>query len=66
MVLNCPNYLDLHYSSLLNLYQDLKFTLLEQEPLLDTHKMNTPAYTVTFCKKLTDYQIGLATLHSQM
>ncbi|PTB60969.1 hypothetical protein M431DRAFT_201187 [Trichoderma harzianum CBS 226.95] len=28
--------------------------------------MNTPAYTVTFCKKLTDYQIRLATLHSQI
>ncbi|KAF3072631.1 hypothetical protein CFAM422_005299 [Trichoderma lentiforme] len=57
--------LPFHFS-LFNVYQDLKFTLLDLERLLNTEEINTPAYTVTFCEKLTDYQIRLATLHSQI
>ncbi|KAL5086064.1 hypothetical protein Trisim1_009691 [Trichoderma cf. simile WF8] len=61
-VLNNP----LRCRSLSNIFQDLQSTLLEQERLLHTADINFPAYTVTFCEKITDYQKRLATLQSQI
>lgn len=56
----------LHSRSLSNIYRDLQSTLLEQEQLLNTQEIKPPAYSVAFCEEITNYQIRLATLSSQL
>ncbi|KAL6795426.1 hypothetical protein J3E68DRAFT_450387 [Trichoderma sp. SZMC 28012] len=56
----------LHSRSLSNIYRDLQSTLLEQERLLFTEEIKPPAYSVAFCEEITNYQIRLATLSSQI
>ncbi|KAH0532089.1 hypothetical protein TsFJ059_000827 [Trichoderma semiorbis] len=56
----------LHSRSLSNMYQDLQSTLLKQERLLYTEEIKPPAYSVAFCEEITNYQIRLSTLSSQI